>query len=172
MQYSYSYLWTIKSYICLSAIYICPSAIYIHLSAIYICLSAIYICPSAIFILIFIFIFMRHYIIYLSERNIYPSERNIYLSERIHTIPHHSACARTPTFTMLKCLATKLYGKKWQCLKNPKLLKDIAFKQVSSSANVPKAVIAANVSRIKHHLEHKSWEDTSHIPLKICIKHQ
>ena len=56
-------------------------------------------------------------------------------------------------------------------IRNPKSLKDIAFKEVSSG-NVPKAVIAVSVSRIKHHLEHKSWEDTSHIPLQIYIEHK
>ena len=56
-------------------------------------------------------------------------------------------------------------------IRNPKLLKNIAFKEVSSG-NVPKAVIAVCVSRIKHHLEHKSWEDTSHIALQIYIKHK
>ena len=54
-------------------------------------------------------------------------------------------------------------------IRNPKLLKDIAFKEVSSE-NVPKAVIAVCVSRIKHNLEHKSWKNTSHIALQIYIK--
>ena len=56
-------------------------------------------------------------------------------------------------------------------IRNSKLLKDIAFKEVSSG-NVLKAVIAVCVSRIKHHLEHKSWEDTLHIALQIHIKHK
>ena len=59
-----------------------------------------------------------------------------------------------------------LWKEQRESIKNPKSLKDIAFKQVSS-AYVPKPVTAVSVSRIKHHLEHKSWEDTSHIPLKF-----
>ena len=72
---------------------------------------------------------------------------------------------------------SKMFGNKslWkeqrESIKNPKSLKDIAFKQVSS-ATVQKPLIATNVSRIKHHLQHKSWEDTSHIPLQIYIKHR
>ena len=64
-----------------------------------------------------------------------------------------------------------LWKEKKDCIKNPKSLKDIAFKQVSS-VNVPNPVIATSVGRIKHHLEHKSWEHTSHILLKIYIKHR
>ena len=64
-----------------------------------------------------------------------------------------------------------LWKEQRESIKNPKSLKDIAFKQVSSG-NVPKPVIAINVHRIKHHLEHKLWENTSHVPLETYIKHR
>ena len=55
-------------------------------------------------------------------------------------------------------------------IKNPKSLKDIAFKMVSS-ALVPKAAVAVNVAHIKHGMEIKQWENDATVPLTVHIKH-
>ena len=55
-------------------------------------------------------------------------------------------------------------------LKNPKSLKHIEFK-IMSSALVPKATIAVSVAHIKHAMEIKKWENDATVPLTVHIQY-
>ena len=55
-------------------------------------------------------------------------------------------------------------------VQNPKSLTDIAFKIVSSS-QVPKAVIASSIARVKYILHYNDWIKKATVPMKVYIEH-